>query len=188
MIDNLDFESRYDRVMYTTPVFGGFRAQVGYGQKDNVGEATEASIWYSGKLAGEFQAALGYSTVNTGTATTDDRVTYGGSVSWLHTSGFNITGQYTTRELDSVPGGRDADHMFFKVGYKFGTHAISLGYAMGNDQLADGDEATVITLGYVWNPIRWAEFYAGYHLFSLDRTGVDVNDITVFALGTRIRF
>jgi predicted porin len=186
--DNLDFESRYDRVMYTTPVFGGFRAQVGYGQKDNTGEATEASLWYSGKLAGELQAAIGYSTVNNGTATTDDRVTMGGSVSWLHTSGFNITGQYTTRELDGVVGGRDADHTMLKVGYKWGTHAISGAYELVNDLQAAGDEFTVMSIGYVWNPIRWAEFYAGYHLMSLDRSGVDVGDITVVALGTRIRF
>jgi predicted porin len=187
--DNLDFESRYDRVMYTTPVFGGFRVQAGYGQKDNTGEAAEASIWYSGKLAGELQAALGYSEVkNTTCATCDNRLTMGGSVSWLHTSGFNITGQYTTRELDGVPGGRDADHTFLKVGWKFGQHAISAAYELTNDLQAAGDEATVMSIGYVWNPIRWAEFYAGYHLFSLDRPNVDVNDITVVAIGTRIRF
>jgi predicted porin len=188
VVDNFDFESRYDRVMYTTPVFGGFRVQAGMGQKDNVGEAVEASIWYSGKLAGELQAALGYSIVNTGTATTDDRVTYGGSVSWLHTSGFNITGQYTIRELDGVVGGREADHMMLKVGWKFGTHALSAAYELTNDQSAAGDEGSVMSLGYVWNPIRWAEFYAGAHLFSLDRTGVSADDIMVFALGTRIRF
>jgi predicted porin len=188
VIDNFDFESRYDRVMYTTPVFGGFRAQVGTGQKDNTGEAVEASVWYSGKLAGEFQAALGYSNVNLGTATTDDRMTIGGSVSWLHTSGFNITAQHTQRELDGVVGGRDADHTFLKVGYKFGTHALSVAYEMTNDQAAAGDEATAYSFAYVWNPIRWAEFYAGYHLFMLDRTVGSANDITVFALGTRIRF
>jgi predicted porin len=191
--DNLDFESRYDRVMYTTPVFGGFRAQVGHGQKDNTGEATEASIWYSGRLGGEFQAALGYSTVNNGTTTalgeTDDRATIGGSVSWLHGSGFNITAQYTTRELDGVIGGRDATHMMIKPGYKFGAHAVSFAYVMTEDQAAAGDEGTIMSIGYVWNPIRWAEVYAGYHIFGLERANVgDANDIKVFALGTRIRF
>jgi hypothetical protein len=112
----------------------------------------------------------------------------GGSVSWLHTSGFNITGQFTTRELDGVVGGRDADHTLLKVGYKWGTHAISGAYELVNDLQAAGDEFTVYSIGYVWNPIRWAELYAGYHLMSLDRPGVDVGDITVFALGTRIRF
>jgi predicted porin len=190
--DNMDFESRYDRVMYTTPVFGGFRAQAGYGQKDNTGEAVEASTWYSGKLAGELQAALGYSEVKSGGTpacpTCDNRLTVGGSVSWLHTSGFNITGAYTTRELDTVPGGRDADHTFVKVGWKFGQHAISAAYELVNDLQAAGDEFTVMSVGYVWNPIRWAEFYAGYHLMSLDRPNVDVGDITVVAIGTRIRF
>jgi predicted porin len=191
-LDNLDFESRYDRAMYTTPVFGGFRGQVGFGQKDNTGEAVEASLWYSGKLAGELQAAVGYSSVNlntgTGATATDDRTTVGGSVSWLHTSGLNLTAQYTTRELDGVAGGRDADHMFFKVGYKFGTHAISLAYEMTNDLNRADDEGTIMSVGYVWNPIRWAEFYAGYHIMSLDRTGADINDITVAVLGTRLRF
>jgi predicted porin len=192
-LDNLDFESRYDRVMYTTPVFGGVRVQVGHGQKDNTGEATEASVWYSGRLGGEFQAALGWSSVNTGTTSalgeTDDRVTVGGSVSWLHTSGFNITAQYTTRELDGVIGGRDATHMMIKPGYKFGQHAVSFAYVMTEDQAAAGDEGTAMSIGYVWNPIRWAEIYAAYHIFGLERSGVgDANDIKVFVAGTRIRF
>ena len=191
--DNLDFESRYDRVMYTTPVFGGFRVQVGTGQKDNTGEANEASLWYSGKLAGDLQAAIGWSEVkNAGIcATCDNRLTMGGSVSWLHTSGLNLTAQYTTRELDSVPGGRDATSMAFKVGYKFGPHAIAALWQHGEDQAADGDKADGFNIAYVWNPIRWAEFYTSYTLWQLDhsRPGVgDANDITVFTLGSRIRF
>src|SRR5919109_5192778 len=90
VVDNLDFESRYDRVMYTTPVFGGFRAQVGTGQKDDDGEAIEASVWFSGRLAREFQAALGWSKVKpagVSCATCDDRETFGGSVSWLSAAG-----------------------------------------------------------------------------------------------------
>jgi predicted porin len=188
VVDNLDFESRYDRAMYTTPVFGGFRVQVGAGQKDNVGEATEASVWYSGKLAGDLQAAIGWSRVNNGTATTDNRETVGGSISWLHTSGFNITGQYTQRDLDGVVGGREASHYTLKVGYKFGAHAISALWEHGEDQAAAGDKADAFNVAYVWNPIRWAEVYAGYTLFQLDRTGVSPDDITVLYLGTRVRF
>jgi hypothetical protein len=40
----------------------------------------------------------------------------------------------------------------------------------------------------VWNPVRWAEFFTGYHLFTFDRSGVSAEDVTVFTLGTRIRF
>jgi hypothetical protein len=191
VLNNNDFESRYDRAMYTTPVFGGFRGQVGFGQKSAAGEATEASIWYSGKLAGELQAAIGWSNVNNSTgAGTTDKETIGGSISWLHTSGLNLSYNYTTVDLQITPPTpqRDATYSFYKVGYKWGQHAVSLAYAVGEDQAAAGDEATGIALGYVWTPVRWAEIYAGYIMFELDRPGVAANDLTVGNVGTRIRF
>jgi hypothetical protein len=187
-IDNLDFESRYDRVMYTTPVFGGFRFQVGTGQKGD--QVNEASLWYSGKLAGELQAAIGWSEEKATVAGVDNNETMGGSISWLHTSGFNITAAYTQADLSVAPS-REAKHFYGKVGYKFGQHAISLAYFQGEDQAAAGDEATAYTIGYVWNPIRWAEIYANAILYQLDHTRAGVgsaNDITVFAIGSRIRF
>jgi hypothetical protein len=191
----MDFESRYDRFMYTTPTFGGFRAQAGFGQRNSAGEATEASLWYSGKLAGELQAAIGWSSVNLGAGSgptaTEDRETIGGSVSWIHTSGFNLSGAYTKRDLDGVAGGRDSTHMSFKVGYKTGAHAVSVTYTTVEDQAAAGDEVTAYSIGYVWNPIRWAEIYAAYIMYSLDHTRVGVaqaNDVTVAVVGSRIRF
>jgi hypothetical protein len=191
VINNNDFESRYDRAMYTTPVFGGFRGQVGFGQKTATGEAVEASLWYSGKLAGDLQAAIGWAEVKTGAVVAgvniQNKETIGGSISWLHTSGINVSYNYTNVDLSVAPA-RDATYHFFKVGYKFGQHAVSLAYALGEDQAAAGDEAKGWGLGYVWNPIRWAEIYAGYILYELDRTGVAVNDITTAQVGTRIRF
>jgi hypothetical protein len=190
VLNNNDFESRYDRAMYTTPVFGGFRAQAGFGQKSATGEATEASLWYSGKLAGELQAALGYAKVSAATAGASDKETIGGSIAWLHTSGINLAYNYTTVDVSVTPptASRDATYSFYKVGYKFGQHAISLAYAVGEDQQAAGDEATGIAFGYVFTPIRWAEIYAGYIMYELDRPGVAANDITTAQVGTRIRF
>ena len=191
VINNNDFESRYDRAMYTTPVFGGFRAQVGFGQKSGAGEATEGSLWYSGKLAGELQAAIGYSRVKTGASfpvVLDDKETMGGSIAWLHTSGLNVAYNYTTVQLSVPAPGRDATYHFFKVGYKTGQHAFSIAYALGEDQPAAGVEADAIALGYTWTPIRWAEFYAGYIMYGLDVVGVSANDITTAQVGTRIRF
>ena len=187
VIDNLDFESRYDRVMYTTPTFGGFRAQVGTGQKSDTGEVNEASLWFSGKFAGDLQAAIGWSEEKTGGAGVKNNETVGGSVSWLSAAGFNVTAAYTQADLSVTPA-RKAKHWYGKVGYKFGAHAISFAYFQGDDQNAADDEAKAYTVGYVWNPIRWAEIYANYILYTLDRTGVDVNDITVATIGTRIRF
>jgi predicted porin len=190
---NLDFESRYDRVMYTTPVFGGFRVQVGTGQKSNAGEVNEASLWWSGKLAGTIEAALGWSEEKLNVLPGGDHnETMGGSVSWLHTSGLNVTFAYTESSVPNVSPSQDGTHMWGKVGYKWGQHAISASYGMMEDQFLVGDEGDAIGIGYVWTPMRWAEFYVGLHQYSLDRTvagvSVDVDDIQVATVGTRIRF
>jgi hypothetical protein len=184
---NLDFESRYDRVMYTTPVFGGFRVQVGTGQKGQ--EVNEASIWWSGKLAGTIEAALGWSEEKLNTLPGGDHnETMGGSVSWLHTSGLNVTFAYTESSVPNVVPSQDGTHMWGKVGYKWGQHAISASYGQTEDQLLVGDEGDMMGVGYVFTPVRWAEFYVGLHQYSLDRPGVDVDDIQVATVGTRIRF
>jgi hypothetical protein len=214
--NNNDFESRYDRVMYTTPVFGGFRAQASYGQKSDAGEVVEASLWWSGKLAGDIQAAIGWSEEKIGTPATPPGVegptneTFGGSVSWLHTSGLNATFAYTQMTIGGTAGlctastcpagtavGSQRDDVKFywgKVGYKWGAHAIAVDYNMVDDQFAQGDEGKSYGVGYVWNPIRWLELFGMYRIYQLDRhasllpTGESLEDITVASVGTRIRF
>jgi len=186
-----DFHSRYDRILYTSPTFGGFRGQFSQGQASVAGEVVEASIWYTGKLAGDFQAAIGYSNLNQSTAAgVPDRETMGFGVAWLHTSGFNLALNWTEVEgiAASATDQRKGETTWFKVGYKFGTHAVGVDYAMYKDIAAAGDEGDSIGLGYVWNPVRWAEFFAGYHLFTFDRPSVSIEDVTVFAIGTRLRF
>jgi len=214
--NNQDFESRYDRIQYTTPTFGGFRGQVSYGQKSDSGEVVEASLWYAGKFMGDFQAAIGYSNENLSTLPNalgiegPDNETFGGSVSWLHTSGFNVTYAYTQMTHGGGTGlctattcpagttvGEERDDVkmhWFKVGYKFGRHAIAVDYQMVNDLAAQGDEAKSYGVGYVWNPVPYLELFAGYRIYQLDRdssllpAGVSVEDITVGQIGTRIRF
>jgi hypothetical protein len=190
--NNNDFESRYDRIMYTTPTFGGFRAQVGTGQKSDDGEVTEASLWWSGKMAGDIQAAIGWSNEAlggnpTGVAT-EDNETIGGSVSWLHTSGFNVTLAHTSMET-GVAGRNKAKFSWVKVGYKTGPHAVAVDYVMADDNAANDDEGKSYGIGYVWNPIRWLEIFANYRVYQMDRAGgVSLEDVTVGAIGTRIRF
>jgi len=186
-----DFQSRYDRIRYDSPTFGGFQARVSQGQQSGTGEAVEASVWYTGKLAGDFQAAIGYSNVNNATAAgVPDRETIGFGVGWLHTSGFNVAVNWTEVSGISAAAGDDrkGTTTWFKVGYKFGQHAVGLDYALYEDIAAAGDEGDSIGLGYVWAPTRWAEFFSGYHLFTFDRPGASLEDVTVFTLGTRIRF
>jgi predicted porin len=196
-----DFESRYDRVRYDSPSFGGFQARFSHGQLNaSSAEATEAALWYTGKLAGDFQAAIGYSKANTTTDPTaaaagaDARETVGFGVSWLHTSGFNVTVQGSS--VSGVSGvspsvdDRTAKYSNLKLGWKNRQHAVALDYGMYKDQAQKGDDGTSIGLGYVWTPVTWTEIFAGYHIFSLDRDNLafEVEDVKVLSIGTRIRF
>jgi hypothetical protein len=206
--------------MYTTPVFGGFRAQVGYGQKSGAGEVTEASLWYAGKFMGDLQAAIGWSderlqTPPTATAAEGpSNETFGGSIAWLHTSGFNVSLAYTQMTIGGSSGlcsattcgagigattqRDDVKYYWGKVGYKFGQHAIGVDYGMNENQAAQGDEAKTYGIGYVYNPVGWLEFFAGYRIYQMERSeailtangqpGLGIEDITVGQVGTRIRF
>jgi hypothetical protein len=181
-ISNQDFESRYDRLHYQSPNFNGFMGEVSSGHKQN--DIIELALRYSGKFAfGLLAGALGYSKEDAAPGGTDDKV-IGGSVSWLHPSGFNLTFAHTTRDLP----GRDGEFNYLKGGYKTGKHAFSVDYGMGDDQAATGDEAKVYGVGYVFVPIAWAEIFALYKVHSLDRPGVSLEDITFIMVGSRVKF
>ena len=183
-LSNQDFESRYDRVLYQTPSMSGFTLEGSWGNKQTT--IYEVALRYSGKLEslGTLAAALGYS-VEEGVGGADDDKTMGGSISWLHTSGLNLTYSHTNRELP----GRDGKFDYFKLGYKFGgMHAVSIDYAMGQDQLMGGDEATMFGLGYVLTPVAWAEVFVLLKQHSLDRAGTSLDDIRFFMVGSRIKF
>jgi hypothetical protein len=191
-INQQDFESRYDRLMYVTPTFGGFRGQVSWGQNANA-DIKEASVWYGAKMGGlgELAAALGWSeqgAVAPG-ATRDE--TIGGSISWLHGSGLNLTYAYTNRDNPVAAGaaGRDSTFNYFKVGFKRGQHAIAVDYAMGDDFTAVGDEAKMYGIGYVWSPVRWLEITASYKIHELETAALgSLEDIKIGTIGTRVRF
>jgi predicted porin len=182
-ISNQDFESRYDRVHYQSPSFNGFMAEASFGNKE--ADIVELALRYSGKIGalGTLAAALGYSNEEGAAGAIDDK-TIGGSISWLHPSGFNLSFAHTSRDLP----GRDGKFSYLKAGYKFGQHAVSIDYGMGDDQAASGDEAKMYGIGYVFTPIAWAEVFALYKLHSLDRTGVSLEDITFFMVGSRVKF
>jgi hypothetical protein len=191
-INQQDFESRYDRAMYTTPTWGGFRLQGSWGQNANA-DIKEIAAFYGAKLGGlgELAAALGWSEQGAVTAGGTRDETFGGSVSWLHGSGINVTLSYTTRDNPAVAGAtvRDSKFMYGKVGYKFGAHAVAVDYATGDDFSAVGDEAKMYGIGYVWNPVRWLELYAAYKVHQLDTTALgSLEDVKIGTLGTRIRF
>lgn len=186
-LDRQDFESRYDRVRYDAPSFGGITASASFGTKDANREVSEFALRYSGKGAfGEIAAALGVSNEDLapGAVGVDDKV-MGGSISWLHPAGYNVTFAHSTRDLTAS---RDGKFNYLKLGYKTGNHAVSIDFGMADDQNALGDEAKVTGVGYVYNAVKWAELYGLVKNHSLDRPGAAFEDIRIVMAGTRLKF
>jgi predicted porin len=183
--DRQDFESRYDRLRYDTPVFGGFRLAGSVGTRTSR-DVTEVALWYSGDLggAGKLAGALGYSKKDALPGGVDDKI-IGGSLSWLHTSGFNATIGRTERDITAA---QEGTFSYVKLGYKAGRHAVSVDHGRGEDQAAVGDEGKVTGIGYVYTPVAWADLYALYKRHSLDRPGASFQDIDIAMVGSRLRF
>jgi hypothetical protein len=192
VINNQDFESRYDRLRYDTPKFGGFSVAASWGTKDAGRDVREIGLWYSGDMGalGRLAGAIGWSNQQANVAdpaAIEDEV-IGGSISWLHGSGLNVTFAHSQRDLGAVGAEREGAFTYAKVGYKFGRHAVALDWGVGEDFEVTGVESDVIGIGYVWNPVAWAEVYAAAKRHSLDAPGADVEDINIVMVGTRIRF
>lgn len=184
--DHQDFESRYDRLRYDTPAFGGFSLAVSHGVKDSSRDVGEVALWYSGDLGalGKLSGAIGQSTEDAAPGGIDDEV-IGGSISWLHPSGFNLTLASSERELAA---NRDGKFNYVKVGYKTGKHSVSLDYGLAEDQAQAGDEADFVGVGYVYSATGWAEVYALAKRHSLERVGASFDDVNVLMAGTRLKF
>ncbi|MBE0487103.1 porin [Marinobacter sp.] len=202
-IRNQDFEARYDRVQYDSPKFGPVSLAVSQGYKGEQ-DITELAAFYNANLdgLGRLSASIGYSTKDVGGAA-GDLDTIGGSVSWLHNTGINMTVVYSNTENDA---GRDSDFNMFKVGYKTGKHAFTVHRAQGMDfdpvvvtpganegdpdirNRVAGSDVEVYGAAYVYQPIKRLEIYAAYNNFSLDADSGSYEDVDVAIVGSRLRF
>ncbi len=216
-VNNLDFESRYDRVRYDSPALGPVKVSISSGVKTNGAglgrndatsflqggtqgndmNVTELGVTFSQDMgaAGKIEAGLGRSDKDAiFTAGGDIEVT-GGSVAYLSPVGFNVAFAYSKIENERF---FDGSYMGAKLGFKTGNHAVSLQYNKAddlNDTMTSAgvitrtaDEGKLMALGYVYTPANWAELFAGFHIFSLDRVGVSLEDIKLVTTGARFKF
>lgn len=187
-IRSQDFESRYDRIRYDSPKFGPVTFAVSQGYKNDE-DITEIAVAYNTSVdrVGRFSAAFGYSTKDVG-GNVGDRETLGGSVSWLHDTGINLTAVYSNSEDDA---GRDSDFTMFKAGYKTGKHAVTIHRAQGEDfnpGVFTGTDVEVYGVAYVYQPIKRLEVYGAFNNFSLDADQGSYDDVSVAMVGSRLRF
>jgi hypothetical protein len=181
-IANFDFESRYDRINYQTNQFGPLTLAATIGRKDDM--IYEGSALYASEFSfGKFITGIGYSTEEVTAADSND--TIGGSASVLLNNGLNAALSYSRLEADAD---YKSENTTFRLGYKAGRHASSIDYGMTDDRAQKGDEGTYIGLNYVFKPVGWAELYATGRVFGLDRENTNFDDITVIAMGSRIKF
>lgn len=201
-----DFESRYDRLRYDTPTLGPVRMAVSRGYKDDevnddggAQDITSVAAFFNhrGEGLGDLSASMGYSSKEENDSGKNDLDTIGGSISWHHPSGFNLTGVYSNADSDD---GRDSDFTMIKPGYRQGRHAITVHRAEGdgfNPEVGDGSgpgvtlsgsEVTIHGMAYVYRPVERLEVFAAYNNFSLDSDVGDYEDVDIALLGSRLRF
>ena len=189
-----DFESRYDRVRYDSPKFGPVSVSVSHGYKEQGGgnaDTSEIAATYNNAIdgVGRISAAIGYSAQynETGGAVAQDTV--GGSISWLHDSGFNASGVYSYRDYDSSK--KESTFHMVKLGYKTGKHSFTVHRAQGEDfnpaQLT-GSDVEIYGVAYVYKPVQRLDVYAAFNNFSLEADQGKYDDVNVAMIGSRLSF
>lgn len=167
---------RYDRLRYDSPTFGPVAFAVDVGENEHWGIAGTLSTSFSGA---KLSADIGYEQLPGGG--TDQ---WGGSASILFSQGTNLTVAYSERD-----NATDPDNFYIKLGHKWGQNAISIDYSQTDDAVLAGDDATSWGIGFAHSiPGPNVQLYAGYQNFDLDRAGTAVEDVDLFAIGSRVRF
>lgn len=198
-VRNQDFEARYDRVRYDAPAFGPVKLAVSQGYKDDQ-DISEVAAFYNASFdgLGKLSASVGYSTKDENDDGAKDLDTVGGSVSWLHDTGINLTAVYSNAENDA---GRDSDFNMFKVGYRTGKHSFTVHRAAGEDfnpaavdangdnvGAVQGSDVEIYGAAYVYQPIKRLDVYFAYNNFALDADNGDYDDVNVAMIGSRLKF
>ncbi|MGO1462286.1 MAG: porin [Marinobacter sp.] len=193
-LHNQDFEQRYDRVRYDSPRFGPLTVSVSQGYKSSKGggsdDVTELAAKVTLPLAGKLVAGVGYSRKDVGGAV-DKIDVFGGSASWLHTSGFNLTGVYSNQD-GSTKGA--SEFYMVKTGYKTGKHSFAIHHAMGDDRseyspaVVTDSEAKAYGVSYVYAPAKWLDMYASFNNYELSAKERSYDNINVAMTGARVKF
>ncbi|MDX6752034.1 hypothetical protein SH611_19680 [Geminicoccaceae bacterium 1502E] len=186
VFSNFDGLSRRDRIRYDTPSLGGFKLSA---------DLVSDQRWSSGlRWSGDFgsfkaAAAAGYSDPGD-----DSDYIVDGSATVLHVpTGLNFTLSSGTKESDE---GDDPYNIYAKAGWiadlvSFGPTAFSVDYAHSENNIDDGDEGHSAGLQAVQNFSDYgAELYAGFRWYDYDaaRANLDAEAITVFTVGSRVKF
>jgi predicted porin len=179
--------SRNNRLRYDTPKFSGFSLAASTGQ----GESTELAVRYRGAIDDtKIMASLGQA--NSEDQTANDFQATGASLAVSFAGGFNALVGWSERTQDSGTGA-EFESRYIKLGYKKGIHAFSIDFADGerdsNGTATANADSESIGVAWVATPAKGVELYAQIRTLEADIDGVsDEEDITTYAIGSRIKF
>ena len=184
---NFDGFSRRDRVRYDTPKFGPVFFSTSYMNGQSYDFAGRFAYEWDG--FGKLAAAASWLPADT---QRDSYKQYGGSISFLHSSGLNVTFSGANR-YDSDNRDDDPYNLYGKLGWKLEKWALSADYTYSENVDADDDEAQSIGIATVFNPWKSIQFYGSYRWNDLDRdqraAGVgNAESIHSVMVGTRVKF
>ncbi|MCJ8502717.1 porin [Desulfatitalea alkaliphila] len=178
---NFDGIGRSERIRYNTPSFGGLKLATSFTN----GEAYEFGAFYAADFAGnKLAASVGYVDGNQ----RNNFKQFSGSLSWLMPFGLNITGAYGERDIDQ-PNRLKAYHYYFKLGYKFDIHALSVEYGWNENLRINNEDSSNWGVAYVITPWKPVEFFVSYRQYMLQAaSGPDPDDIRQAMVGSRVKF
>ncbi len=184
---------RLGRVRYDSPSFSGFTVSASYGEQilaQNVDlQVTDIAVRYANEFGDiRLKGAIGYANIElAGSIEREDTI---GSLSLLHSSGFNVTVAVGKRTSAGNYG-------YGKLGYQadwfsVGKTALSVDYYSGSDRTSVGSDSTSFGFGAVqkFDKAR-VEAYLGYRTYELSETVlplVSYLDASSVLFGARWKF
>jgi predicted porin len=192
---------RRDRVRYDSPSIGPLSFAVSH--------ATDSQIDASGSLAGSvmggaYDLRVGWRNSNRGqtpsSANSGETILVSGAFKFAQ--GTSIQGAWGELSEIGGTGTPDGSYYYIKVGHDWGNNSVAADYKASEDTVLSGScsggtlaapacGGTSFGLGAVHTiPSAGVDIYAGYRFFSLEDTapGVSADDVSVFFVGSRIKF
>ena len=185
VFSNLDGLGRDDRVGYDTPTIGGLKLSASWVTSDDHWDVALRYARDYGQL--QVAAAVAYAQQK---PSFDSQLS--GSMSALHSSGFNATLAGGFQDIDNDE--REPYYLYFKLGYtrqffSFGQSGFSIDYYYGEEFDVIDDEGKSIGFGLVQKIDAFAtELYLGLRDYDLDREGADLDNIFAVLMGARVKF
>ena len=185
---NMDGLSRDERIRYDSPTFfnthlsGSYISDGGY----------DMAVRYSAQF-GQFKTAAALARAFHGGQNVNIDSQWSTSFSLLHDSGFNATFAGGIQDF-KAPGRNDGTFYYTKFGYiarwcPLGSTALSVDFGRYKEIALNDDEADTYGAQLVQNMATWGtEYFIGYRLYKLDRTGSDFDDVRAMLTGFRVKF